>query len=422
MWTRRRILSTAPALLGGAALGSLWPTQRALAATSGNNLKFIFVINYGGWDPTRVFANEFWNPMVDMESSAQVGQFGDLSFVDHENRPAVREFFEKYYSRSVIFNGMQVPSVAHENCLRIVMTGTTAQDSADWGAILGGMGADAYALPQVVLGAPSFPGAFGTYVTRTGTTGQLQGLISGDIASWSDKPVGQPDWRSEDIMDSYLKRRLAAAADAAAAGRDATLRAAMETAVTRGVALKDLVGVVDFSGASSFGGQLDLAVQLLSLQVTRVASVAFSYYGWDTHINNDLYQSANFQEMFRNLNTLMQTLESTPGESAATLADETVIVVLSEMGRTPQLNSGDGKDHWPYTSAMVVGPGLRGGRVIGANDAYYYGQLVDLASGEVSESGSNFNSQVLGATLLAMADIDPNDFVSGVEPITGILE
>ena len=40
--------------------------------------------------------------------------------------------------------------------------------------------------------------------------------------------------------------------------------------------------------------------------------------------------------------------------------DETTFVVMSEMGRTPALNGNEGKDHWPYTSALVMGPGLQG--------------------------------------------------------------
>ena len=47
-----------------------------------------------------------------------------------------------------------------------------------------------------------------------------------------------------------------------------------------------------------------------------------------------------------------EMLDASPGVYAPTLAEETVVVVLSEMGRTPGINGTDGKDHWPWTSAM----------------------------------------------------------------------
>ena len=58
-------------------------------------------------------------------------------------------------------------------------------------------------------------------MTRTGTSGQIEGLLSGDIAAWSDTPVGRPAARADDVMDAYLARRFAAAADYSRPGREA---------------------------------------------------------------------------------------------------------------------------------------------------------------------------------------------------------
>jgi uncharacterized protein (DUF1501 family) len=48
-----------------------------------------------------------------------------------------------------------------------------------------------------------------------------------------------------------------------------------------------------------------------------------------------------------------------PGHAGGLLSDEVVVVLISEMGRFPQRNTGGGNDHWTYTSAMLVGPGVR---------------------------------------------------------------
>lgn len=52
------------------------------------------------------------------------------------------------------------------------------------------------------------------------------------------------------------------------------------------------------------------------------------------------------------------------------LLDTTLIVVTGEFGRTPKINGGAGRDHWPNCySVMFAGGGIRGGAVYGASDA-----------------------------------------------------
>lgn len=410
---------------GGTLAVTALPLHRALAAPAtkvGNGRKFLFVVNYGGWDPTRVFATEFDNVNVDMERAARLAQVGDLKFVDHDDRPSVTTFFDRYSSRSTIFNGILVPSVAHENCLRWIMTGSTRQDASDWGAIAGGVMGDTFALPHVVAAGPSYPGDFGAFVTRTGTSGQLPALLDRSILDWSDQAVRAPSARAEAVMDDYLRRRVDAYAKAAALGSQATQAAAYQGALDRAATLKGLGSVVNWSSSGSFAEQLGFAVDLLSLGITRCVTTQFSYNSWDTHINNDTDQSANFESLFSGLLDLFDLLKATPGEVEDSLLDETVVVVLSEMGRTPQLNSGLGKDHWPYTSAMVVGPGVSGGRTIGGLDAYYYGQPIDMATGEVDEdNGESLSADVFGATLLTLAGVDAEEHLPGVAVVTGAL-
>ena len=51
--------------------------------------------------------------------------------------------------------------------------------------------------------------------------------------------------------------------------------------------------------------------------------------------------------------------------------DETLVVWMADMGRTPRVNKDAGRDHWSYCySAMLAGGGIRGGTVYGASDAH----------------------------------------------------
>jgi uncharacterized protein (DUF1501 family) len=52
------------------------------------------------------------------------------------------------------------------------------------------------------------------------------------------------------------------------------------------------------------------------------------------------------------------------------LLDETLVVIMSEMGRTPTINKNGGRDHWTHCySVMFAGAGIRGGTVYGASDS-----------------------------------------------------
>jgi hypothetical protein len=72
----------------------------------------------------------------------------------------------------------------------------------------------------------------------------------------------------------------------------------------------------------------------------------------------------------KGLSSLLQDLSSMPGvETGKTLLDETMIVVTSEFGRTPDMNPVKGRDHWRFVySALFAGGGVKGGRIHGKSD------------------------------------------------------
>jgi hypothetical protein len=117
-------------MTGGLMVGAALPGL-ARAALSASDRRFLFVFVDGGWDPTWVFATVFDNSLVDMPEDAELAESGGLSWVSGANRPAVDDYFVKYGHRTAIVNGLEVRSVAHERCKRLLLTGQSAADADD---------------------------------------------------------------------------------------------------------------------------------------------------------------------------------------------------------------------------------------------------------------------------------------------------
>lgn len=420
--SRRSFLAGSLAGLGaGLTLGrGLWPGVARAAAAS--DRKFVFVFAQGGWDPTRVFASEFGNDAVAMEPDAARATAGGLRYVSHPDRPSVDTFMDAWHDRSVILNGVMVRSIAHEICTMLAMTGTTSGLTPDWPAILADQERGAFTLPHLVLGGPSFPGDLGVAVARTGASGQLEALLNGQALGMSDLPVSALRSPSQALVDRFVGQRAAARASVARSAVEDRLNADFLAASQHAADLKDLQYLMDFTGGRSLADQAAVAVDALEKGISRCVTLSSgAAFGWDTHADNDNLQSPLWEDLFSGLGQLLQRLANAPGTSSASLLDETVVCVLSEMGRTPALNAVAGKDHWPFTSMMLIGAGLTGDRVIGGFDDQYYGRCVDPASAEVADGAQVLSAEAVGATLLALADVDPADHVMGVEPLAGIL-
>jgi uncharacterized protein (DUF1501 family) len=135
-------------------------------------------------------------------------------------------------------------------------------------------------------------------------------------------------------------------------------------------------------------------------------------FGWDTHGDN-FRQGDMHDQLFAGLAALAGDLAARPGRAAgSTMLDDTVVAVFSELSRTPHyLGETDpahaGKGHWPVTSALVFGGGVRGGRVFGATDELSGSVPVSLATGAADPAGIQPLYSHFVAGLLALCGADP---------------
>ncbi len=423
MLNRRQLLGRVPALAGLPLLSGLFGLPSQALAGPATKRKFLFVFAGGGWDPTWVFAPMLDSPYVDSDPSATVSELGGLRFVDAASRPSVRSFFERYASSSCILNGLEVRSVTHDRCRRILMTGQVADGLDDWPAILAGS-STGYQLPHLVVSGPSYSNDYTTSVMRVGENGQLSRLSSGSAVRDLGLPL--PTEQSAAQIEDFVRARSAQAAAGPGTGRNARFHQDLETSIAQASLLSTLSSLemqVDNSGVIPFSVRSELALHVLAENYSRCVTIEHdgnSIFGWDLHSNID-QMSRSYDALFSDLAALMSAMERLPGASTPTLAEEVVIVLCSEMGRTPRRNSSNGKDHWTFTSAMLVGPGVAGGQVIGGFDEGLYGLPTDPLTGVQSEKGSFLTAAHLGATLLRLAELDPAQW-TGAEPVLAAIQ
>ena len=135
---------------------------------------------------------------------------------------------------------------------------------------------------------------------------------------------------------------------------------------------KERKDVVDSYGDSLFGKSTLVARRLVEAGV-RFVNVTWDCYWerlklqyecWDTHKRNaPILKNYNLPWLDRTYGALMSDLESKG------MLDDTLVVVMSDFGRTPKINKAAGRDHWTHCySVLLAGAGIRGGTVYGASD------------------------------------------------------
>ncbi|MBA4045187.1 MAG: hypothetical protein C0471_12315 [Erythrobacter sp.] len=119
---------------------------------------------------------------------------------------------------------------------------------------------------------------------------------------------------------------------------------------TRAMAADD--GLSNLRNASAAG---ELAASLMrGADGARIAMIELG--GWDTHAN----QRGAFARQARGLDALIAAYRTAMGDAWK----DTLVLVATEFGRTARMNGTGGTDHGTGGAALVLGGGVKGGRVI----------------------------------------------------------
>jgi hypothetical protein len=122
--------------------------------------------------------------------------------------------------------------------------------------------------------------------------------------------------------------------------------------------------VRDRYGPTPFAQNCLLARRLVEAGVPMVTVYSFGNRDWDTHGSNFAQlKSTLLPPTDQGLSALLEDLD------ARGRLDDTLVIWMGDMGRTPRINNAAGRDHWSFCySVVLAGGGVRGGQVLGASD------------------------------------------------------
>lgn len=130
---------------------------------------------------------------------------------------------------------------------------------------------------------------------------------------------------------------------------------------------RDRFGRTMFGESTLIARQLvEAGVRFVNVTWDGVERIYLDVNAWDTHDHGFATLKSNHLPSFdQTCSALLEDLNQTGR------LDETLVVVMSEMGRTPRVVNQGGRDHWTYCySALLAGAGIKGGTVCGASDAH----------------------------------------------------
>ena len=385
---RRGLLKGAVGLAATAGAGFRLPLVHA--ADYGGRL-CVFVQADGGWDPTSFCdpkANTPGEPVInhwaERDEIRQAGNIHYAPFADNE------AFFEKYHRRMLVINGVDAQTNSH-----------TVGIVHNWS----GRNAEGYPTTTAMKAASDAPGlpvsyaSFGGY-SETGDLTRFTRLDNPDLLRSIAYPRGQGEWDwAEDDEDSAFVpaedwqaivryraatvERLSGAEDLLP-GRSRRLghyRAAFDAreglkAVADAVPPEDELEqpVGEKIGDDTYYSQLRRQAQLTVLAFKAGVSVSADLWlgGFDTHDSNDQGQGWLLANLTDGVDYLWEYAEQHG------VADRLFVVIGSDFGRTNFYNAGDGKDHWPIGSFVVMEKNQPWtNRVVGETDGLHFARKIN---------------------------------------------
>ena len=365
----------------GAVIGFRIPLAMALDYSG---KLFVFVQASGGWDPTSFCdpkTNVAGEPIINNWATAgEVRQAGNIHYAPFARNQA---FFEKYYQRILVVNGVDAQTNSHSAGVTHNWSGRISEGYPTTTALLAAHNGAGLSMPYLSFGGFSHTAGVAVF-TRLNNPVEVRNIAKPEL--YLGDPTRVPlfsaeDWASLTRHRDKRMARLAAAPNLMP--RDARNRelyaAALDAGAAEGLrAFADLIpsnaelnAVEQFDVyRSSLKRQAQLTVLAFKAGVAVSADLRLG--GFDTHDNHDPDQNWLLGNLTGSIDYLWDYAEFHG------VADRMVVVMGSDFGRTNKYNAERGKDHWPIGSFIIMEKNQTWtNRVVGETDQLHFAHKID---------------------------------------------
>ncbi|MFO0937083.1 MAG: DUF1501 domain-containing protein [Gemmataceae bacterium] len=364
----------------------------------------------GGWDTTYLMDPKGVNGINRLYQSGEIVTEGNHKLAPNSKHIKAgmsnEAFFKKYAKELLVLNGLDYSVNNHDPCARYMATGKL--DSLAYPTFA--------ALVAACKGA-KYPLAFLTFGNYSATgnlvpMARIPYLQSLNLIANSDGVHGndRSPYHDAFVSDRIEKALEKSHRDEASLPRLPRLERGESMLYAAQLNSKSLKWVTPYIpktvAKERLSQQADIALAAFKGGVCVSANLSIGQF--DSHNNNDADQMKLIPEMLAGVDYLLRRAEELK------IREQIVVIMQSEMGRTPQYNNGNGKDHWSIGSAMFLGKGIKGNRVIGATDDKQFLLPLDAQTLKTlktdDKSGMRVRPEHLHAALRSFAGIDSHPF------------
>lgn len=364
--TRRDFLKLCSATGLGLTVPWAWPTvSRAEAKDEGYPGPYYIVFNAsGGWDTTYLMDPKGINGMNRLYAEGDILTRGPHKFAPTAKSKSGglsnEDFYAEFGDELLVLNGLDYSVNNHSPGARYMATGK-----------LDSLAYPTFAALVAACKGPTCPLAFLTFgnysatgnivaMSRVPYAQSLQKIANADAVEGNER-FPYHDRFALDRIEKAVEATYQARVEQSSLPRLERAQNMLYAAQVNSKALQRVTPFIPKTlSKERLAQQADIALASFKAGVGVSANLSIGQF--DSHANNDPDQMKLIPEFLAGIAYVMHRAEELK------MRDQLVVIVQSEMGRTPNYNAGNGKDHWSIGSVMFLGRGIKGNRVLGATD------------------------------------------------------
>lgn len=356
----------------------------------------------GGWDTTYLMDPKGVNEINRLYKAGDILTEGNHKFAPNKKHAVGgmcnEDFYKEFGGELLTFNGLDYSVNNHSPGQRYMATGKLDSLSyPTFAALVAACRGSDCPLAYLTFGNYSATGGV-VAMSRVPYIQSLRKIALADHVEGNAK-AAYHDPFALDRIEEALKEQHAAVGEKPQLPRAERGENMLYAAQANSKALQRVVPhIPDKLPKERLAQQAEIALASFKAGVCVSANLDIGQF--DSHANNDADQMKLIPEFLAGIAHLLRRA----GELK--IREQLVVVVQSEMGRTPNYNQGNGKDHWSIGSALFLGKGIKGNRVLGATDEKQFAVPFDPATLKTDkEKGAKIRPEHIHEALRELAGI-----------------